>query len=59
MKNLKNWTLNSMYVGLETENRDYRPGVRDHQPQGSVEAALQLSDLSVIAEPPQTSPSAK
>lgn len=59
MTNLKNWTLNSVYVGLETENRDYRPGVRDHQPQGSVEAGLQLSDLSVIAESPPTSPSAK
>jgi hypothetical protein len=50
MKNLKNWTLNSMYVGLETENRDYRPGVRDHQPQGTVSVGLQVSDLSVVSE---------
>ncbi len=53
-KNLKNWTLNSMYVGLETENRDFRPSSPNHAPQGTVTVALQLAGLSVISEaPPQ------
>ena len=48
-KHLKNWTLGSMYVGLETENRDYWPGTTDHHPQGSVSVALQIAGLSVLA----------
>ncbi|MGC9261647.1 MAG: hypothetical protein ACP5I8_16405 [Phycisphaerae bacterium] len=59
VQNLKNWRLTSMYVGLETENRDYRPGARDHRPQGSVSVALQLAGLSVISGTLRTAPAVK
>jgi hypothetical protein len=54
-KNLKNWTINSMYIGLETENRDFRPGVTDHRAQGTVSVALQVENLSVMMEASQMS----
>jgi hypothetical protein len=50
-KHLRNWTLNSIYVGLETENRDFRPGITDHRAQGTVSVALQVASLSVFSMP--------
>ena len=58
-RNLKNWTLDSMYVGLETQNRDYRPGVTNHAPQGTVSVALQVANLSVMTEAAQLAHHAK
>ena len=46
-KDQKNWTLRSMTVGLETQNRDFRPGVTNHRQQGSVSVALQVANLSI------------
>ena len=48
VRNLKHWTLASIYVGLETENRISRPGISNHDPQGAVSVALQLAGLRVI-----------
>ena len=50
VRNLKNWTLTSVYVGLETENRISRPGISNHGPQGTVSVALQLMGLRVISD---------
>ena len=58
-KNLKDWTINSMYVGLETENRDFRHGARNHRPQGTVSVALQVANLRVMTEARQASHHAK
>ena len=56
---LRNWTLNSIYVGLETENRDFRPGVTDHHSQGTVSVALQVANLSVMTKAAQLAHHAK
>ncbi len=53
VKRLKNWTLTSMYVGLETENRDCRKGSLNHAPQGTVSVALQVAGLSVVSKAPR------
>jgi hypothetical protein len=45
-ENPANWSLNSMYLGLETEN-----SIAGGAPQGSVSVGLQVSDLSVFSEP--------
>ncbi|MGC8625667.1 MAG: hypothetical protein ACP5VQ_10460 [Phycisphaerae bacterium] len=57
--NLRNWILNSIYIGLETENRDYRKGVTDHHPQGTVSVALQVANLSVMTKAAQLAHHAK
>lgn len=44
---LAGWTVTSMYVGLETENRDLRHGSHTVTPRGSVTAGLEISDLRV------------
>ncbi len=44
--NPANWTLNSMYVGLETEN-----SISGGAPQGAVSVGLQIAGLSVYSEP--------
>ncbi len=49
-KQLKNWTLDSMYVGLETENKDFRTGVTNHRPQGTVSVALQVANVRVLEQ---------
>ncbi len=36
VRNLEDWTLDSMFVGLETENCDYRPVVQRHFSQKAV-----------------------
>ncbi len=54
-KNMKSWELASMYVGLETENSDFRRGVTNHRPQGSVSVALQVANLRVMTEARQAS----
>ena len=41
-RSFKNWRLTSMYVGLETENRDVRPGAATNSIQGEVQVALQI-----------------
>jgi hypothetical protein len=43
----QDWTILNMYVGLETEAQDLRPQSLTKGPQGNVEVALQLSNLSV------------
>ncbi len=58
-KQLKNWTLNSMYVGLETENKDFRTGVTNHRPQGSVSVALQVANIRVMTKPSRVARDAK
>lgn len=50
IRKLKNWRLQSMYVGLETQSQDLRPASPIHVPQGSVEAGLQLSGLHVVRD---------
>jgi hypothetical protein len=47
----QDWKLLNMYVGLETEAQDLRPQSPTKDPQGKVEAALQLSDLKVVPDP--------
>ncbi len=47
----KNWRLTGMYLGLETEAVDLRPKSITPDPQGSVEAALQVADLQVVRDP--------
>ncbi len=59
VQNLKNWTLTSMYVGLETENRICRPGVSNHNPQGTVSVALQVANVRVMTEPSRAARHAK
>ncbi|MHB1768320.1 MAG: PEP-CTERM sorting domain-containing protein [Phycisphaerae bacterium] len=44
--NPANWSLNSMYVGLETEN-----SISGGAPQGSVSVGLQIAGLTVYSEP--------
>lgn len=53
----QNWRLTSMYVGLETEDRDMRPEATTHDQQGRVAVALQLSNLRLTgdASPPALS----
>lgn len=58
-QNMKNWTINSMYVGLETQIRDFRLGVTNHHPQGTVAVALQVANVRVMAEAAQVGHHAK
>ena len=44
-RDLGNWTLGGLYVGLETENADLRAGAAGPGAQGTVEAALQVADI--------------
>ena len=43
-----NWSLKGMYIGLETQATDLRPTSTNHDRQGSVVAALQISNLEVM-----------
>lgn len=47
-KDFRNWKITSMYVGLETQDTDLRRESKNNQPQGFVEAAVQISNLQVI-----------
>ena len=47
---LKNWSLTSMYVGLETQDRDERPSAVTHGQQGTVKVAVQISNLRVVSD---------
>ncbi|CAL80617.1 hypothetical protein; putative signal peptide [Bradyrhizobium sp. ORS 278] len=46
-RDLSNWHLTSMYVGLETQERDLRPGAVVRSRQGSVDVAVQISKLAL------------
>jgi hypothetical protein len=39
--------LKSVYIGLETQNADRRPGAAVQGPQGNVELGLQLSNVHI------------
>lgn len=43
---MKNWRVNSMYIGLETQNRDARTDATA-EAQGAISVAVQVSDVSV------------
>ncbi|MGC9260941.1 MAG: hypothetical protein ACP5I8_12830 [Phycisphaerae bacterium] len=45
-ENSANWSLNSMYVGLETEN-----SISSGVPQGTVSVGLQIAGLTAYSEP--------
>jgi hypothetical protein len=47
----RRWTLRSIYIGLETENKDVRPQSGNRERQGDVAVALQLSKLHVREYP--------
>lgn len=47
----QDWKITSIYVGLETQNRDARPDATSPLPQGHVEVGLQLTDLELVADP--------
>ncbi len=49
--NFKDWKIQKMYVGLETEVQDLRPQSPSKDPQGEVEVALQLANLRVASDP--------
>jgi len=46
-RDFRNWELKSIYVGLETNNRDARPGAHSTDPQGSADLGVQISNLRV------------
>ncbi|MBC7740553.1 MAG: hypothetical protein H7061_00040 [Bdellovibrionaceae bacterium] len=46
-KNFENWKITSMYIGLETQDTDLRSGAFTNKPQGNVESAVQISNLSM------------
>jgi hypothetical protein len=46
----RDWRILNMYVGLETEAQDFRPGSPTRDPKGKVEVALQLADLKVTPD---------
>ncbi len=50
VRDLHNWRLQAMYVGLETQARDLRPGAVTAVPQGSVAVGVQLSGLSITRD---------
>jgi hypothetical protein len=50
-RELGNWTLGGIYVGIETHNMDKRRDAVDQSAQGSVSVALQLANLSVTRDP--------
>lgn len=45
----KKMVLSGVYIGLETEDRDDRPGATDTAPQGSVEIGIQVSNVALSA----------
>ena len=47
----RNWSVRELYVGLETEDTDLRPGSPTHAPQGEVSAAIEIADLRVMRDP--------
>lgn len=50
-KNLANWRVTQFYIGLETSNRDMRPGASTHRMQGDVSVALDIGDVSITRQP--------
>jgi hypothetical protein len=51
-REVRHWRLNTFYIGLETEARDLRPESRTTEPQGSVETAVQIANVSVRRQSP-------
>lgn len=47
---LHNWRLTSMYIGLETEDRDKRALAETHAKQGDIDVAFQISNLRVMRD---------
>lgn len=45
-----NWKITSMYIGLETQNRDNRKESKILNAQGSVAAGFQISNLSLLRD---------
>jgi hypothetical protein len=50
-RNLRDWTLGGIYLGLETHNRDMRPEAKDHSAQGTVAIGFQIANLHVTRNP--------
>lgn len=50
-RDLRNWTLKSVYIGVETQNQDERSGSTNASPQGQVTAGLELSGLRLTEDP--------
>jgi hypothetical protein len=46
-RNLRNWKLGGIYLGLETHNRDLRPAATDHAVRGRIAVAFQVANLHV------------
>jgi hypothetical protein len=51
IRDLHNWKLGGIYLGLETHNRDVRPGAVDHRAMGEVAVAFQIANLQVVRMP--------
>jgi hypothetical protein len=50
-RDLKNWHLGEIYIGLEIEAADVRPAAANHAPQGEVEVAMRIANLRVMRNP--------
>jgi len=46
-RDLRNWRLTSLYIGLETETSDHRPGSLNLKPQGEIETAVEIANARV------------
>ena len=51
-RDVRNWRLSGLYVGLETNTVDTRPGASTASEQGFIEVALQIHELRVISVTP-------
>jgi hypothetical protein len=49
-RDFRNWELQAVYVGLETNNRDARQRASTADPRGSVALGVQLSNLLVLRD---------
>ncbi len=50
-RDLANWRLGGIYIGLETHDRDMRPMAQDHAVQGHVAVSVQIANLHVTRYP--------
>lgn len=53
-QDLRNWSVQSFYIGVETQNSDARPGSLNNEPQGHAAAGIEISNLRLTSEPTQT-----